>query len=138
MGSARQTLLWYREERIPLPQAQPGTAGREIVWHLPTGHRVLQILKNPCYAGALVYGRTGMKTVVGQDGTRNSRRQRKELDHWGVLIQDHHSAYITWDQYIQNQQVMEANLATRDGEQTGAAKEFVALWPLWPQAPRRL
>lgn len=127
MGSARQALLWYREEQIPLPQVQPGTAGQEISWRLPTGHRVLQILKNPCYAGALVYGRTGSKTVVHEGRARKSHHQRRPLEQWQVLIVDHHPGYITWDQYLENQKVLEANLATRNGQNTGAAKEGAAL-----------
>lgn len=137
LGSARQAFLWYREEQILLPQAQPGTAGREIVWRLPTPHRILQILKNPCYAGALAYGRTGSKTVVHEGRARKSYHQRRPLEQWQVLIVDHHSRYITWHQYLENQKVLEANLATRGGEKTGAAKEGPALLG-WAVAVRAL
>jgi DNA invertase Pin-like site-specific DNA recombinase len=51
MGSARQVLLWYCEERIPLPHVKPGTAGQEIIWRLPVYNHVIHILKNPHYAG---------------------------------------------------------------------------------------
>ena len=30
-GSARQTMLWYREAQQPLPEVRPGTSGREIL-----------------------------------------------------------------------------------------------------------
>ena len=56
LGSARQTTLWYRDAHLPLPEVSPGTAGHEIIWRLPSGHRINQILTNLCYAGALVYG----------------------------------------------------------------------------------
>lgn len=52
LGSARQTTLWYWDEELLLPHVVPGTAGREIAWRRPTAHRVNQLLKNPCYAGA--------------------------------------------------------------------------------------
>lgn len=64
LGSSRQTTLWYRDEKIPLPEVKPGTTGREIVWRLPNENRVYQILKNPTYAGALAYGKTMGTTVV--------------------------------------------------------------------------
>lgn len=64
LGFARQTTLWYRDQQIPLPHVKPGTAGREIVWRLPTAHRIHQMLKNPCYAGAFAYGRTADRTIV--------------------------------------------------------------------------
>src|SRR2546428_301063 len=64
LGSARQTMLWYREVPLPLPEVRPGTLGRDILWRLPSEHRIHQMLRNPCYAGALVYGRTAAKTVI--------------------------------------------------------------------------
>lgn len=64
LGSARQTTLWYCTERILLPEVVPGTAGRDIHWRLPGRLRIAQILKNPLYAGAFVYGRTRMNTVA--------------------------------------------------------------------------
>lgn len=35
LGTARQTLLWYRQEGIPLPHLQKGSSGREVLWRLP-------------------------------------------------------------------------------------------------------
>jgi DNA invertase Pin-like site-specific DNA recombinase len=64
LGSARQTTLWYRDAQLPLPEVSPGTAGHEILWRLPSGHRMNQRLTNPCYAGALVSGRTAAKVVT--------------------------------------------------------------------------
>ena len=127
LGSARQTLLWYHEEEIPLPQVLPGTAGREVLWRLPNSPRILQMLKNPCYASALAYGRTQMKTTLNEDGSKKARRQRKRLDEWGGLILDHHPGYISWEQYRANQRLLEANLAMRGGDHSGAAKEGPAL-----------
>src|SRR5947209_210353 len=64
LGSARQTMLWYRDEDVPVPQAVAGTCGREVAWRLPTLSRIRQMLTNPTYAGALAYGRTATRTVV--------------------------------------------------------------------------
>jgi DNA invertase Pin-like site-specific DNA recombinase len=47
LGSARQTMIWFREEQIRLPQAKPGSEGRMVVWQLATLSRVRQILTNP-------------------------------------------------------------------------------------------
>ena len=40
VGSARQTMLWYRDEQLPLPEVHPATAGHEIIWRLPSAHRI--------------------------------------------------------------------------------------------------
>ncbi len=125
LGSARQAMLWYRDEKIPLPEVLPGTKGREVVWRLPTAHRLYQILKNPCYAGALAYGRTKQQTVV-QDGRARkiATRKRNPRDQWRVLLLDNHPGYVTWDEYLKNQQILESNRTvrgTRGAARCGAA-----------------
>jgi excisionase family DNA binding protein len=120
--------LWYREQSIALPQVVPGTAGREVLWALPTGHRINQILKNPCYAGALAYGRTQGKTLVEAGrAKRSSTRQRTPRAQWKVLILDNHPGYIGWQEYLEIQAILESNGAMRDSTGPGAAKRGAAL-----------
>ena len=129
LGSARQTMLWYRQEKIPLPESRPGTGGSEIIWRLPTAHRIYQILKNPAYAGVLAYGKTVARTVIHDGRTqKTSTRQKKPRDQWKVLLLENHSGYITWDEFLENQQTLESNLARREGTQ-GAVKRGLALLP---------
>jgi DNA invertase Pin-like site-specific DNA recombinase len=128
LGSARQTMLWYRDENIPLPQVLPGTAGHEVIWRLPVGHRIQQVLKNPVYAGALVYGRTTTKTVIDAGRARKvPSRRRKQQEEWSILIRDDHPGYIDWDEYLRNQSTLESNLARRGATTPGAAKRGPAL-----------
>jgi hypothetical protein len=128
LQSARQTLIWLREEKLLLPVAQPGTAGQEIRWQPPTLSRVHQILRNPCYAGAFAFGRTGTKTIIVEDRIRRStsRRYRPQSE-WEVLILDHHAGYISWAEYLENRQTMAKNVARRQTEQSGAIKKGAAL-----------
>jgi len=128
LASSRQTTLWYRDERIPLPEVKPGTTGRDIVWRLPHEHRVYQILKNPAYAGALAYGKSAAKTVVA-DGRaqKSSTRRRKPREEWKTLILNNHEGYITWEEFLRNQRTLEANQAMREGSTAGAAKRGPAL-----------
>jgi DNA invertase Pin-like site-specific DNA recombinase len=122
LGSARQTTLWYRDQQILLPQLRPGTSGREVTWAAATVSRVRQILKNPCYAGALVYGRTVAKTVIADGRAQQAGRRRKPQEQWKVLLLDNHRGYISWEDYQHHQQILEANGAMRDGQTGGAAK----------------
>lgn len=127
-GSARQATLWYRDEKVPLPEVVPGTRGQEIVWHLPRDHRILQILNNPAYAGALAYGRTGSKTTVeGGRARKSASRKRKPREGWKVLILDNHAGYISWEEYLQNQTMLESNASQREPAGKGAAKSGPAL-----------
>jgi DNA invertase Pin-like site-specific DNA recombinase len=127
LGSARQTTLWYRDQHILLPQVQPGTSGRETTWALATLSRVRQMLKNPCYAGALVYGRTTAKTVLAAGRAQHTGRARKPQEQWRVLQLDNHAGYISWEEYQRIQQILETNGAMREGQAGGAAKGGGAL-----------
>jgi hypothetical protein len=126
LGSARQTLLYFRDALIRLPEVVRGTAGHEVAWRLPTQSRIHQILRNPQYAGAFAYGRTGMTTTV-TDGRMHTTRRRKSSEAWTVFLQDHHEGYITWDEYRSIQHVLETNVARREATQSGAARRGVAL-----------
>lgn len=127
LGSARQAALWYRDHQIPLPQVRPGNSGREVDWALPTESRIRQMLKNPNYAGVLGYGRTAAKIVIADGRAKQAGRHRKPPEEWKVLILDNHPGYISWEEYRKNQQILEANLAMRDGQAGGAAKGGSAL-----------
>jgi DNA invertase Pin-like site-specific DNA recombinase len=127
LASARQTTLWYHDEQIRLPVVKPGSSGKEVFWRLPCGHRITQILKNPSYAGALAYGRTQGITVIEQGRARQAGRKRKPLAEWKTLIQNNHAGYITWDDYLKNLQVLEANALIEKGQTGGAARSGAAL-----------
>jgi len=127
LGSARQTMLWYRDAQLPLPEVQPGTAGHTIIWRLPSGHRIHQMLTNPCYAGALVYGRTATKTVIEDGHARQSTRQKKPLEQWRIVMLEQHPGYISWEVFLHNQQLLEANRAMPEEAAGGAAKRGPAL-----------
>ena len=95
LGSARQATIWFLEEQILLPQTKPGTAGREVIWKLPSGGRIRQMLNNPCYAGAFAYGKTAVRTRIEDGRARQSSRYRKPHKEWKVLLIGHHPGYIS-------------------------------------------
>jgi excisionase family DNA binding protein len=127
LGSARQTMLWYRDEDVLVPRAVAGTCGREVVWRLPTSSRIRQMLTNPTYAGALAYGRTATRTVVEQGRARQAGRRRRPRDQWKVLILDNHVGYIGWGDYQSHLRMLEENAAMRAGQTGGAARNGGAL-----------
>jgi excisionase family DNA binding protein len=127
LGSARQTMLWYRDENVLVPQAVAGTCGREVVWRLPTLSRIRQMLTNPTYAGALAYGRTATRTVAEQGRARQAGRRRKPRDQWKVLILDNHAGYIGWEDYQRHLRILEENAAMLAGQTGGAARRGGAL-----------
>jgi DNA invertase Pin-like site-specific DNA recombinase len=127
LGSARQATIWFREEQILLPKTKPGTAGQEVIWSVPSSGRIRQMLKNPCYAGTFSYGKTAARTRIEEGRARQSSRYRKPQKEWKVLLIGHHPGYISWEEYLENQQRLEANVAMYEGEGSGAAKLGAAL-----------
>ena len=57
LQSIRQVLVWFRQEKIPLPVLTVGDAAERIVWKAPVYSTVHHILTNPVYAGAYAFGR---------------------------------------------------------------------------------
>src|SRR5262245_49179870 len=109
LGSARQTMRWYREAPLPLPAGQPGPLGREILWRLPSEHRIHQMLRHPGYAGARVYGRTAAQTVIVDGRARQSHRQTQPVAQWRMLLLDQHAGYVRGEDLLHTHQLLEAN-----------------------------
>jgi hypothetical protein len=128
LGSARQTMLWYCTENVMLPERNRGKGDQETTWHLPNRMRILQILQNPCYAGAFAWGKTGSATVVREGRAQRGGRRRKPMGQWKVFIQDHHVGYISWQEFLENQQMLRAN-RTNNEPASGAARQGTALLP---------
>lgn len=61
LGSARQGLLWLREHQLEVPVNR--THRGQVRWPPASYHWVYQVLTNPVYAGAYVYGRTAVEVV---------------------------------------------------------------------------
>lgn len=131
LGSARQTMLWSRAEQLPLPEGHPATAGRDLLWRLPTGHRINQMRLTPCYAGALAYGRTEAKTVLEDGRARPTTRRKKPRDPWRMLRRDTHPGSRSWAACIANQQPLEVNGARPKAAAGGAAKQGPAWLSGW-------
>jgi DNA invertase Pin-like site-specific DNA recombinase len=130
LGSARQVLLWYRQHDVPLPTLSVESGCREVVWRLPVYGRILSILKNPVYAGAFVFGRRRTKTVVVDGRARKTDGHDVPREHWSIVIRDHHPGYISWEDFLRNQQQIESNANMRGkmaSGQRGAAKAGPAL-----------
>jgi DNA invertase Pin-like site-specific DNA recombinase len=108
LGSVRQTLLWFRGEAICLPAKivdQPG----QVEWKLPLYNAVHRILTNPIYAGAYAFGKTGAQIKVVGGRARKASGHRKPREEWMVLIREHHSGYISWEQFERTQALLAAN-----------------------------
>ena len=126
IGSARQTLMWLLEHGLELPCRRYGRAGWETGWKAPAYAAVMRILKEPIYAGAYAYGKTGTRLQV-RDGVLEKTQVGKPLEEWDVLIVDHHEGYIGWERFEKIQQMLQKNVASFKADRLGAAKKGPAL-----------
>lgn len=128
-GSAYGVVHKFAKEGLGFPKrAYGGAWNGKLIWGRLTESRVLGVLKNPAYAGTYVYGRYQSVKEIAPDGTFRSRTTQVPISSWTVLIKDHHDAYISWDEFMQNKKVLEGNRT--NGEETllgGPAREGLAL-----------
>jgi len=126
-GSVRQTLLWYRQERVRLPAQSYHQWGNETIWKLPVYNTILKFIKNPIYAGAYVWGRTQTETCVENGEAKKYAGVRKPRKEWLVLIRDHHDGYVDWQAYERNQKTVEDNTQMRGAKVAGAIRSGKSL-----------
>ena len=113
-ASATSVVKRLRQEGLLFPRRiRRGVGKGEVLWGPLNHSRALQILHNPRYAGAFVYGRTrSARTAELRPTTLKVPREN-----WQVLIPDAHVGYITWEEYERNQATLEQN-ATGFGAST--------------------
>jgi DNA invertase Pin-like site-specific DNA recombinase len=126
-GSAYGVARYFTRHGLPLPARDVRT--RELRWGPPRKTLLDRILHNPIYAGAYVYGRheERMGLVDGQVRRRCTRTIPQEG--WPICLRDQHPAYISWDEFMANQQKLHENRRGAAGavDQRGAAREGEAL-----------
>ncbi|WP_420969480.1 recombinase family protein [Bradyrhizobium sp. B120] len=124
-GSAVQTVRFFREQGLQFPRRlRTGANKGDLLWALPQHSRILQVLHNPRYAGAFVYGRT--RTRHRPDGgTSVVKIPRAD---WQFVMPGMHQGYIDWERFEANQRRLADNASAFGGERfSGPAREGPAL-----------
>lgn len=125
MGSARRVWLWLRDQGLKLPLQMYAHA--EIRWVEASYHAVHQVLTNPVYAGAYVYGKTRTEVTLDAAGVRKKRIRQLPREEWQVLIKEHHAGYIDWQTYEANRLRIARNTRPGPHKVGGAVREGSAL-----------
>ena len=104
-GSAMATVKDFRQQGLLFPRRlKKGPHKGDLLWVELTHSRALQVLHNPRYAGAFVYGRTRIRKQA--DGGEACCRLPQEQ--W-ILLPGRHPGYISWEEYEQNQRRLREN-----------------------------
>lgn len=125
LGNAQRVLHSLRVESLLLPRYQTsGLHAGQLVWKKPTESMIYDILHNPAYAGAFVYGRTGPRP-----GRRPGQRGqiKRPMEEWTVIRHHVYPAYISWETYMANQARLADNAYRFEERRRGAPRTGIAL-----------
>src|SRR5215470_4803431 len=92
--SASKVLEFLNRHDLVLPRRD---RFGDLMWKRPTVAAILQILKNPAYAGAFVYGRT--RTVHTDPASPRAKQVRLPQEEWKIRVPDVYPAYISWSTF---------------------------------------
>ena len=124
VGSACAVVRRLRAQGVLFPRrVRRGIGKGDLLWGAIDVSRVLQILHNPRYAGAFVYGRSHKACNAQLQAVQRAVKQQD----WKVLIREAHAGYINWQEFERNQLRLRQNLGFAPGERGRMPREGNAL-----------
>lgn len=125
LGTIYQLFHWLIRHDIQMPVRIKGGAKKgQLEWRRPSIVSLAQLLRHPIYAGAYAYGRRA-KGPKRSLAAHSNYRPWVPMEKWQVLIKDRLPAYISWEQYLKNQERIAQN---RNTDYTpGAPRKGIAL-----------
>jgi DNA invertase Pin-like site-specific DNA recombinase len=128
LQSAKAVMRELQRHSLALPvRPLRGPAPHVVVWMPADSARVLQILQNPAYAGAYVYGRHCQDPLRRRANAPRCATVRVPVEQWPVCLRDAHPGYIGWEEFMSNQKRLAGNVAHRAAERPGAPRRGWAL-----------
>lgn len=111
-GTLNGVLQYLVQNGIQLPQrVRSGPRQGDLEWHRPNRATLSNLLHNPIYAGAYVYGRRPLDPRRQQPGRPATGKRVAQPGQWPVLLKERLPAYISWAQFERNLRQLEANSA---------------------------
>lgn len=108
LDSCRKVLRELKRAGVKLPRFRyNGHSKGRLVWSPPSKDSILDIIGNPAYAGAFVYGRRHMQRDYAQKKGKSNRSVRMPMEEW-VIVEGVYPAYITWEEYLANRRQLSA------------------------------
>ncbi|MGH8524182.1 MAG: recombinase family protein, partial [Gammaproteobacteria bacterium] len=112
LGSASAVLRYFCRHGVMIPiRPHDGSNRGQLEWRRATRAKILQILHHPMYAGAYSFGRRQVDPRQQVAGRSRTGRRAVPMEKWHVLMRQQLPAYITWDQYLENQRKLQQNRA---------------------------
>jgi DNA invertase Pin-like site-specific DNA recombinase len=128
LRSANAVQRYLQKENLNLPSRPlQGPAPHAIVWQKARYSTVLAILKNPAYAGVYAYGRSTRDPVRHKPGHSESGIVHRPIADWPIILQGVYPAFLTWEEYLANQQQLQDNQNRYHAGKPGAPRKGQAL-----------
>jgi hypothetical protein len=109
-GSVNGLLKWLVRNDVKLPiRPHCGVNRGELEWRRPNRVTLLNMLHHPIYAGAYRWGHREVDARKKVPGKPTTGRTFKAHDACRVLIRDRFPAYITWEEFENNQRKLKDN-----------------------------
>jgi DNA invertase Pin-like site-specific DNA recombinase len=122
LKSARAVLRYFLQHKLAMPRLiQRGPDCGRLMWVKSTYQMIHQVLTSPVYAGTFVYGRRKCQTVPGDPPQTHTHRLPPE--EWEIVIPDVYPAYISYDQYLINRQILRDNRYNFENKSRGAPRK---------------
>ncbi len=125
IGTVSGVLKYLLEAGLTLPRK--AAFDRRARFVRPFYRAVYQTLTNPIYAGAYVYGKSRVVRELDASGQARARQRAKPMKDWGVVLREHHPAYISWDDFLRVRAMIEKNRPAAWGQAGTVAREGRAL-----------
>lgn len=117
LGTLGSLLRYLAAHDIRLPFRCPsGLSKGELEWRRPNRPTLQNMLHNPAYAGAYVYGRRPTDPRRKMAGRSSSGRLVAKPETWEVCLRNRIPAYLTWEQFEANVARLAANRNRADAQ----------------------
>ena len=127
-STLNKVLKYLVVNKIHLPdRIRSGINKGDLSWNRPNRATLTNMLHNPIYAGAYVYGRRPTDNKKKKPGRPATGRVTVHMGEWEVCIKDHLPAYISWEQYENNRQQLIKNTNKVMGFSRGGASLLTGL-----------
>jgi DNA invertase Pin-like site-specific DNA recombinase len=131
LGSCYSVRSYLQGAGIQLPRQQThGPFKGQLLWKSPSTAAIYEIINNPAYAGAFVYGRHQADKTKPRTNRARSSQTNKPRAEWLHIQQSVYPAYISWEQFQANLARLHQN-STRFNQasphQQGIARNGAAL-----------
>jgi len=128
LRSAKAVMRHFQGANFLVPvRPLDGPSPHDVVWRPASNARILQVLKNPAYAGAYVYGRRRRTPIGRRSGSPQGATEAVAIQDWPVCLKDAFSGYIDWEEFMANQRRLADNLNHYEANRHGVPRQGNAL-----------